>query len=246
MKNIPNLEHLELLPKEDSPIDFALDVLVYSKNTYLQKWLLLSHHFLEHFANRWHRILNAAPQDADFRRTAQIEFAFIAHELNTRYSIDLYSYIERVNSIVKQTLSEKDTQKQYFVKLQEAGIQLQDLENPVLIGEFLDFLYEQSQNNFNLSCTYIRTCIELTQLPGWVQIFDKHIKSELVKFDTDQIEPFLESNSYLWKDDIDQHINQLMVEASVTYIQASNMIAMQEMEYACLHAFMDILYYKNN
>ena len=67
----------------------------------------------------------------------------------------------------------------------------------------------------------------------------------MVKFDTDQIEPFLESNSYLWKDDIDQHINQLMVEASVTYIQASNMIAIQEMEYACLHAFMDILYYKN-
>lgn len=197
MKKNPKIDHLDLLPKEDAPLDFALDVLMYSNKRYYQEGLLQSPQFLEHFANRWHRILNATPNDSDFRKTAQMEFAFIANELHTHYNIDLYSYIKRINSIIQQTKDEKDNSRKYFARLQETGIGIQDLADPNLMVQFLDFLYEQSSNNLIQSLKYIRTCIAITQLPGGIEIFDKHIKLLLTHIDPTKLDEYMESNSYL-------------------------------------------------
>jgi hypothetical protein len=144
MKKIPSTEHLALLPKKDYPADIAIELLVNTYPKYNKEGLFNSPIFLENFVDRCRHILDNLPKDEDLRRNIEMEFAYMAHDIQKTNGIDLYEHIERVKQSIAQTLEDKNSDVKLFKSFQEIPPRVEELKDIDLMVRYLNFLLQET------------------------------------------------------------------------------------------------------
>lgn len=237
--------YADILPnRECNPRD-AIEAISEKLPGYIREWLFEVVDFVEIFADRIHHIIENLPENPEEKRSAEVELAYIIHDLYINQDIVIAHNQQQVNLRSIELLLDDEGVLTEYLWFSQWVIDNVDISKPELFVHFLEYLASYNSIWIKDVMIYIQTCIRISQLDGWVDILMTHLREVFDHIPTDMIDSMIDENRwYLWGKswDYEENIHIIMDEENLSYQEASLEFEEFQRDCAGFHFYLGWIY----